>query len=272
VTGLNYTDLGLLTSSLYLLTGALAGFASGLLGIGGGLLIVPVLFFIFSAQGYEQQYLMHMALTTSLATIFITSISSTLAHHKKHAVLWSFVFLLSPGIIIGSWLGGRFASDMDSEILGSGFAVFELLVAIYLLFKKQTSRHQTKINKAMATAGGIVIGFISTIVGIGGGTMTTPFLHWFNVSMRNAVATSAACGIPIALFGTLSFIYASWGLHISSAPSIGYLQLYALMIIASSSVVFAPLGAKLAHSISEKTLRLLFACILLVLSITMFSI
>lgn len=271
MTGLNYTDLGLLTSSLYLLTGAAAGFAAGLLGVGGGLIIVPVLYFIFSAQGYEQQYLMHMALTTSLATIVITSISSTLAHHKKRAVLWPLVFLLSPGIIIGSWFGGKFASHLDSEILGSVFAVFELLVAINLLLKKQSARHQTTINKAIATAGGIVIGFISTIVGIGGGTLTVPFLHWFNVSMRNAVATSAACGFPIALFGTLSFIYSSWGLQVSSAPSVGYLQLYALAIIASCSFVFAPLGAKLAHSISEKNLRLVFACILLILSITMFS-
>jgi len=271
VTGLDYTDLGLVSSTLYLLTGAFAGFTAGLLGVGGGLIIVPVLYFIFSAQGYEQQYLMHMALTTSLATIVITSLSSTLAHHKKHAVLWPLVLLLSPGIIIGSWFGGKFASDLDSEILGSVFAVFELLVAINLLLKKQSTRHQTKINKVVATSGGIVIGFISTIVGIGGGTMTVPFLHWFNVPMRNAVATSAACGFPIALFGTLSFIYASRGLQVSSAPSIGYLQLYALMIIASCSFVFAPLGARLAHSVSEKTLRMVFALILLTLSITMFS-
>lgn len=268
---LDFSDLSLLTTGLYLLTGASAGFAAGLLGVGGGLIIVPVLYFIFSAQGYEQQYLMHMALTTSLATIVFTSISSTIAHHKKHAVLWPLVFLLSPGIIIGSWLGGMFASSLNSEILGSVFAAFELLVAINLLLKKQSAQHQTNIKKVVATTGGVVIGFISTIVGIGGGTMTVPFLHWFNVSMRNAVATSAACGFPIALFGTLSFIHASWGQHITSEPSIGYLQLYALLIIACCSFIFAPLGAKLAHAISEKTLRLVFACILLVLSITMFS-
>jgi uncharacterized membrane protein YfcA len=272
VSWLNQVDLSLITTCLYILTGAFAGFAAGLLGIGGGLIIVPVLYFIFSAQGYDQQYLMHMALTTSLATIVFTSISSTLAHHKKHAVLWRLVFLLSPGIIIGSWFGGKFASVMDTEILGSFFAVFELLVAINLLLKKQSRQHQIKINKAIATTGGIVIGFVSTVVGIGGATMTVPFLHWFNVSIRNAVATSAACGFPIALFGTLSFIYASWDQHLFSATSIGYLQLHALLIIATSSFIFAPLGAKLAHTISEKTLRLVFAFILLTLSITMFSV
>lgn len=258
---------------LYLLTGAVAGFAAGLLGIGGGLIIVPALYFIFSAQAYPEQYLMHMALTTSLATIIFTSISSTLAHQRKKAVLWPVVLILGPGIIIGSWCGGLFASALDSSLLASVFAVFELLVAINLLLKKQPARQQTEINALAATGGGLIIGFISTIVGIGGGTMTVPFLHWFNVSMRNAVATSAACGFPVAVIGTLSFIYASYDQPLSDQlTSFGYLQPYALLIIASSSFIFAPSGARMAHAVSEKTLRLIFAGILLCLSATMFSI
>jgi len=259
----------LIEAGLYILTGAFAGFAAGLFGVGGGLIIVPVLYFIFSAHGYDQQHLMHMALTTSLATIVFTSISSTIAHHKKHAVLWPLVFLLSPGILIGSWFGGIFASELDNKILGIVFAIFELLVAANLLFNKQTPQHENNINKLVATTGGIFIGFISTIVGIGGGTMTVPFLHWFKISMRNAVATSAACGFPIALIGTLSFLYSSQGQQISDNLSIGYLQLYALIIIASSSFIFAPAGAKVAHSISEKTLRLSFSFVLFMLGITM---
>ncbi len=255
---------------LYLVTGALSGFAAGLFGVGGGLIIVPVLYYIFSTQGYDQQHLMHMAIATSLATIVITSISSTLAHHKKQAVLWPVVLLLVPGIIVGSWFGGIFASALDNKILSSVFAVFELTVAINLLLKKQPAQHQTSIKKSVATAGGTVIGFISTVVGIGGGTMTVPFLHWFNISMQKAVATSAACGFPIALIGTLSYIYAGWGQQLTGTVSIGYLQLYALIIIAPSSFLFAPAGAKLAHSISEKTLRLSFSFILFLLSITMF--
>ena len=203
-------DLNFIEIITYVLTGACAGFAAGLLGIGGGLIIVPVLFLTFSAQGYETQYLMQMALTTSLATIVVTSISSTLAHHKKQAVLWPLVILLSPGIIVGAWSGGLFASTVNSENLKSFFAVFEFAVAINLLLKKQPARHDTAVNKIVATAGGSIIGFISTLVGIGGGTMTVPFLHWFNVSMRNAIATSAACGFPIALIGTISFVYASY--------------------------------------------------------------
>lgn len=259
-----------LETGLYLLTGAFAGFAAGLLGVGGGLIIVPVLFFIFSSQGYEQQYLMHMALTTSLASIVITSISSTLAHNKKKAVLWPLVFILSPGIIIGSWLGGMFASELDSSILGKVFAIFELFVAINLILNKQSSQLDRGINNVVTSVGGGVIGFISTIVGIGGGTMTVPFLHWFNISIRNAVATSAACGFPIALIGTLSYLHASWEQSVGSSISVGYLQVYALLMIACSSFIFAPLGARLAHTISEKALRLCFAFILLTLSFIMF--
>lgn len=262
-------DLNLIETGAYILTGACAGFAAGLLGVGGGLIIVPVLFFIFSAQGYETPYLMQMALATSLATIVITSISSTRAHHKKHAVLWPVVFLLSPGIIVGAWFGGLFASAIDSNNLKSFFSIFEFAVAINLLLKKQPSQHNTAIKKTVAAASGAVIGFVSAIVGIGGGTMTVPFLHWFNISMRNAVATSAACGFPIALIGTFSYIYASYGTHTGNAFAIGYLQLDALFFIAGSSFIFAPLGAKVAHSISEQALRLTFAFILFALGFTM---
>ena len=263
-------ELNLIEVALYLLTGAFAGFAAGLFGVGGGLIIVPVLYYVFSTQAYEQQHLMHIAVATSLATIVFTSLSSTLAHHKKQAVLWPVVFVLSPGIIIGAWSGGIFASELDNKILTSTFAVFECLVAINLLLKKQTTQHQTHIKKTVATTGGFIIGFISTAIGIAGGTMTVPFLHWFNISMHKAVATSAACGFPIALIGALSYIYAGWGQQLNSTPSLGYIQLYALAIIAVSSFIFAPVGAKFAHAISEKTLRLSFSFILFLLSITMF--
>ncbi len=262
-------DISLIEIGIYVLTGACAGFAAGLLGIGGGLIIVPVLFFIFSAQGHETQYLMQMALTTSLATIILTSISSARAHHKKQAVLWPLVILLSPGIVVGASFGGVFASTINSDSLKVFFVIFEFAVAINLLLKKQPAHHNTVIKKTVAVTGGTVIGFISTLVGIGGGTMTVPFLHWFNISMRNAVATSAACGFPIALIGTLSYIYASYQLPISSFYSIGYLQFDAFLFIAVSSFVFAPLGAKVAHSISEKTLRLSFSFLLFILGFIM---
>ncbi len=212
---------------------------------------------------------MQMALTTSLATIVITSISSTRSHHKKQAVLWPLVILLSPGIIFGAWAGGLFATAVEGENLKIFFAVFEFTVAINLLLKKQPAQHNTAIKKTVAATGGTIIGFVSTIVGIGGGTMTVPFLHWFNISMRNAVATSAACGFPIALIGTLSYIYASYDLPLSSSHTIGFLRYDAFAFIAGSSFLFAPLGARVAHSISEKTLRLSFSLLLFILGTVM---
>ena len=193
---------------LYLLTGGFAGFVAGLLGVGGGLIIVPVLYFIFLSQGFESQHLMHMALATSLATIIVTSISSSLAHHKKHAVLWKIVLLLAPGICIGAWIGGALAAEMNTEMLKPIFGCFELLVAIHLLSNLQTKQHELSIEPIKAYIGGFLIGNISAIVGIGGGTLTVPFLHWHKIAIRNAIATSAACGFPIALVATASFVYA----------------------------------------------------------------
>ena len=262
-------DIHLFDIALYLVTGAFAGFAAGLLGIGGGLIIVPVLYFIFSTLGYEAQQLMHMALTTSLATIIVTSISSTRAHHKKKAVLWPLVFLLSPGIILGAWSGGFFAASINTDYLRNIFIVFEFIVAFNLLLNKRPKKHTSRINKIVATIGGYIIGMISTLVGVGGGTMTVPFLHWFNIPMRNAIATSAACGFSIALIGTLSFIYASYDLPSSGLYAIGYLQYDAFLFISLSSYLFAPLGAKVAHSISETSLRLSFSALLFILAIIM---
>ncbi|MBE9568333.1 MAG: sulfite exporter TauE/SafE family protein [Proteobacteria bacterium] len=267
--------INLIDTGLFILTGSCAGFAAGLLGVGGGLIIVPVLYLVFTHQGYDPAYLMHMALTTSLATIVFTSISSTRAHHRRQAVIWPLVFLLSPGIIVGAWFGGLFASQIDSRYLINTFAIFEFLVALNLILKKQTAQHAKTISPVAATFGGFSIGFVSTIVGIGGGTMTVPFLHWFNISIRKAVATSAACGFPIALVGALSYIYASYGLNmghstVTTSATIGYLHLDALLFIAISSFISAPLGARVAHAISEKTLRLSFAILLFGLSFIMF--
>ncbi len=250
----------------YLITGAFAGFSAGLLGVGGGLIIVPVLYFVFAAQGIEQAHLMHMALATSLATIVFTSISSTLAHHKKQAVLWPLVWLIAPGIVLGAWAGGMVAADLDSDILKPVFGVFELIIAVYLLTKATPRQHHTLINKVTAGIGGITIGFISAIVGIGGGSMTVPFLHWHNIAMRNAVATSAACGLPIAITATAAFIYAGWQVEIISGPALGFVHLTAFALIVITSFSFAPLGAKVAHAIPEPVLKTGFGLFLLLLS------
>ena len=254
---------------LYLITGAAAGLSAGLLGIGGGLIIVPILFFVFSHQAVPAEHVMHMALATSLATIIVTSLSSARAHHKRGAVLWPVVYHLAPGIVIGAWLGAWLASALASDVLRPVFGVFELLVAIHLVFNYKPATHSRSVSRTRSIIGGTVIGSISSIVGIGGGTLTVPFLLWHNVSIRNAVASSAACGFPIAVAGTAAFIVSGWNTAGLPEWTLGYVSLPAFALIIITSTLTAPLGAALAHRLPEKTLRLVFALFLFGLSMKM---
>jgi len=254
---------------LYLATGIFAGLASGLLGVGGGLIIVPVLYYIFSAQNLPAEHIMHMALATSLATIIITSISSARAHHKKQAVLWPIFLLLAPGICIGAWFGGIAASEIKTDILKPAFGIFELFVALHLLWNQQSQQHAVTLNKIKSAIGGFIIGSVSAIVGIGGGTLTVPFLHWHNIAIRNAVATSAACGLPIAIFGAASYIYTGWSLNDLPDQTLGYVHLPAFSLIIITSFLFAPIGAKLAHRLPENTLKKGFAVFLILIGLKM---
>ena len=261
---------------LYLLTGALAGLSAGLFGVGGGLIIVPVLYYVFSAQAYETAVLMHMALATSLASIVFTSISSSYAHHKKQAVLWPIVFTLTPGILLGAWLGGLAASSLESDSLKPVFAVFECLVALIMLLNIKTRAQHTTLSRLNALTGGLFIGTLSAIVGIGGGSLTVPYLNWHNIPIKKAIASSAACGFPIALAATASYIYSGWEVPIRSLNNInentlhlGYVNLTALTLIVCSSFIFAPLGAKLAHYLPDKNLKRYFGLFLLFLSAKM---
>lgn len=259
----------MIEASLYLLTGVFAGLASGLLGIGGGLIIVPVLYFIFSAQHLPADYVMHMALATSLATIIVTSVSSAYSHHKKNAVLWSMVFKLTPGILAGAWMGGIIAGKLDTTPLRYIFGFFELFVAMHLFFNHQPRHHSTHISTFKTITGGGLIGTLSSIVGIGGGTLTVPFLHWHGIAIKNAVATSAACGFPIAVAGSLSYIYQGWQIPDLPPVMIGFVHPTAFALIISTSFFAAPVGARLAHQLSENTLRKFFATFLLIVSIKM---
>ena len=254
---------------LYLATGFFAGLASGLLGIGGGLIIVPVLYFIFSAQNLPAEHVMHMALATSLATIIITSLSSGYAHHKKQAVLWPVFLLLAPGICAGAWFGGIAASEIKTALLKPAFGFFELFVAMLLLLNHKSKQHYIRINKLKSAAGGFVIGMVSAIVGIGGGTLTVPFLHWHNIAIRNAVATSAACGLPIAVFGAASYVYAGWSVSNLPEQTLGYIHLPAFIFIIVTSFLFAPVGARLAHRLPESTLKKGFAVFLILIGLKM---
>jgi len=260
----------LIDTLLYLLLGAFAGLLAGLLGVGGGLIIVPILAAIFIYDGLPYEIIMHLALGTSLASILFTSLSSVYSHHKHQAVNWSRVYKLSPGVLLGAWLGGVFASTLSTDILKPVFAIFELLVAVYLLWGKKTQAHQGTPAILNFTISGGIIGYISSIVGIGGGTMTVPWLMWHGSSIHKAIATSAAIGFPIAAAGAASYFYAGWGHNLLPQYSAGYIYLPALFSIILSSVVFAPLGANLAHKLDVKKLKRIFALLLTGLAVYLF--
>lgn len=259
------------TLFIYVLLGAVAGILAGLLGVGGGLVIVPVLAWAFVDAGFSTSVIMHLALGTSLATIMVTSISSAYSHHRYNAVLWPLVVKLAPGIVIGAWLGAAVADQLPSTLLQKIFGVFEILVALQIALNIKAAAHRALPGKVMTSVAGTVIGSVSAIVGIGGGTLTVPFLHWCNVNIRNAVGTSAACGFPVAVAGALGYIVAGWSNTLLPDGSSGYVYWPAFSAISITSLMFAPLGAKLAHTIPVPLLRRIFSVVLLVLGIKMLN-
>lgn len=189
----------------YVLLGGIAGLLAGLLGIGGGLVMVPGLLWLFVLGGVESTALTQLAVGTSLAVIVFTAAVSTAAHHRHRAVQWPVVARLAPGLVLGAVLGAALADRLDSLALRRVFALFELLVALQLLLDLRPSPARAlPAGPALAGAGGL-IGLVSALVGIGGGTLTTPFLLWYRLGLRRAIATSAACGLPIALAGAASY-------------------------------------------------------------------
>lgn len=250
------------TLLLYVALGAFAGVMAGLLGVGGGLIIVPVLAWILHGQQVSDALVMHMAIGTSLATIVVTSLSSIRAHHQRGAVLWPVVWRLTPGIVIGAWLGAAVADLLSSVVLTKIFAVFVLLVAAQIAFGAKPAPHRGLPGAPGLAAAGGIIGAVSAIVGIGGGSLTVPFLTWCNTSIRQSVATSAACGLPIALAGSVGFI--ATGLNATGLPtwSLGYVYGPALFGVAVASMFSAPLGAKLAHTLPTEILKKVFAVFL----------
>ena len=255
---------------IYLLVGAIAGLIAGLFGVGGGLIIVPVLVYLFTRQGMDPDILVHLAVGTSLATIVFTSISSVYAHHKRAAVRWDVFWWLTPGIVVGALIGAMVADWMPSIALRRFFALFEWFVAIQLLLSTQANASRSVPGRVGLLAAGNIIGTFSSIVGIGGGTLTVPFLVWCNVAMRKAVATSSACGLPIAIAGTTGFVILGWSTTGGLEWSLGYLYLPALVGIVASSMLFAPLGARLAHSLPADKLKRVFGLFLLGLGAYMF--
>jgi len=247
--------------------GLVTGFLAGLLGIGGGMIMVPFISAILSGRGVEPGLAVKMAIATSMATIIFTSVSSVRAHHQKRAVRWDIVKRLAPGIVLGAMVAslGVFALLKGAAL----YFVFAAFVAFsgsqMFLDKKPAPTRQLPGTPGLLGAGG-VIGFLSGLVGAGGGFVSVPFMTWCNVAIHNAVATSAALGFPIALANVVGYVIAGQRLEGLPPYAFGYLWLPALVVIASCSVLMAPLGAKAAHALPVKKLKRVFALVLFVLA------
>lgn len=252
---------------IYLLCGVLTGFLAGLFGIGGGLLVIPVLLFLFGLQLMPET--MHMAIGTSLASIIVASLSSIIAQYKRGAILFSVVKTSAPGAVLGSFLGVLIASHLHGLLLQRLFGLLLLVAALNLLFNINSASRKSPPDGKIFFAAAILFGTLSTMLGVGGGIFMVPFFQWCGFSIRNSIATTAACILPVALVGTVGNILT--GMHIADLPSFstGFIYWPAFLGISLPSAFFAPLGVKAAHALPTSVLKKLFALFLILVALKM---
>lgn len=247
--------------------GIFAGTLSGLFGIGGGIVIVPTLVFCFKAMNFPDSIIMHMALGTSLATIFFTALNSVYAHHKKKNVSWNLVFKLGIGVVIGTASGGLLSHILSTKTLAIIFAFYISFVAIKMWFGVNSEGVKKRVPLLIYNFIGFIIGFKSALLGIGGGTISIPFLTYTGEPMKKSVGVSAALGLPIALVGAIS--YAINGQSVAALPehSFGFVYAPALVGIVLTSSFFARFGAALSHKLPQDKMRKGFALFLMIVAI-----
>lgn len=244
----------------------MAGLMAGLLGIGGGFIVVPLLLLVLPQVGIEQSLLVHFSVGTSLACICVTSLSSAYAHQSRHAINWLILKPIVPGLILGALLGSILAGIIKGPILVMVFVSGALFTAVYLMSEHKPHSEQTTTNGVIYFLYAKFTGIISSLIGIGGGSVLVPFLVYRGESMVKSIGTAAACGFPIALFGGGGFVYSGWQAtnHIEYAS--GYIYWPAFLGIVIFSSLSAPVGAKVAHFIQEKHLKQIFAMFLILTS------
>jgi uncharacterized membrane protein YfcA len=253
-----------------MVTGVASGIAAGLLGIGGGAIIVPALSTALAWLGYDSDVVQHVAVGTSLAIIIPTGIMSARAHHKRGALDMKVLRLWAPFIVAGTFIGGLMAGYFSGDVLRIVFAVMAFVIAANIVFAFQTKLmghlHSSSLVHRISA---FVVGYISSLMGIGGGSLTVPTLVAFGSTMHAAVGTSAAIGVAIAVSGTLGFIISGWGVAGLPPLSVGYINLVAMVLVAVLAAVFAPVGASIAHKLDQKTLKYVFAAFLVVVGLNM---
>jgi hypothetical protein len=248
----------------FVIAGAFAGLSAGLFGVGGGMIIVPVLVWIFTVYAFPPEVITHLAIGTSLATIAVTSLSSLMAHNKRGGVRWEVWRHMALGLVIGSLVGAGVADMIEGQMLQVIIGAGALLMALKMLFLSNKEQLDRPLPHAGVQFGaGTGIGLASSIFGIGGGSLTVPFLNWSGLPMRQSVGTSAACGLPIALAGAAGFAWFGQDVVNMPAGTIGFIHITGFLCISVASFAMAKVGAKLAHVLPALTLKRAFGILLL---------
>lgn len=255
----------------YLAIGVAVGFFAGLLGIGGGAVMVPMLVLVFRAQGLPEEHVMHIALGTAMSTIMFTSVSSMRAHHVRDAVDWGIARAMAPGILAGSFLAALLAGFIPTRPLAVMFTALVYYAATQILFDLRPRRSRELPGRGGLFAAGAFIGGISALLAAGGAFLCIPFLAWCSVPLRRAIGTAAAVGLPIAIAGSAAYVLQGLRVQGLPSPSLGYVYLPALALIVTMSMLAAPLGARVAHQLPVKRLRIVFALVLYLLATRMLA-
>ncbi|WP_434776984.1 sulfite exporter TauE/SafE family protein [Neisseria sp. Ec49-e6-T10] len=249
--------------------GAFTGFIAGLFGVGGGMVIVPIVLWLLHRQDPNLEYAQHIAAATSLAVMVFTNLSSVYAQNKRGAVRWDFVRSMALAIVMGTFFGAWSSKFISNGFLQTFFVIFAYFVAFQNFFPfSPTPKNEDIKILTKSTAGG-VIGLLSSWVGIGGGTLSVPFLVWCRVPIQQAIGTSSALGWPVALAGTVGYIVS--GLQVQGLPegSLGFVYFPAVLILAIATVALAPLGVKVAHKLPAKRLKQVFGVFLMIVATRM---
>lgn len=265
-------DMGLVIAmaAVLVVIGAFAGILAGLLGVGGGIVLVPAFFYAFSTLGYGGTDLMQVCLATSLATIIVTSIRSVLSHNKKGAVDWEILKGWAPGIAVGAVIGMLTAASLRSQQLQMIFGVLAVVIGLYMTFGKSEWRLGNAMPRgAKALVGSPVIGFLSVLMGIGGGSFGVPTMTLFNVPIHRAVATAAGFGVIIAVPSVAGFLLTEVDSASKPPFTIGAVNLVAFALVIAMTLITAPMGANLAHKTDAKRLKRVFGLFLILVALNM---
>jgi len=258
--------------AMLLLCGGITGFLAGLLGIGGGMILVPFMILVFNHLNFDQSIIVHMAIASGMATILFTTTSAIWAHHKHGSIDWTLVKAFSPGLVIGSLVGGsEIFEALNTSWLSLFFAIFIVYSSIQMIANKKPKPGRELPGSVGLFSFGTFAGALSSLVGAGGAFVTVPFMLWCNVKPHVAMASSSGLGFPIAAAATIGYMYGSWG-HPNLPPgSLGFVYLPAVACIVAVSIFTAPLGAKMARKLNVAQLKRIFGVRLFFLAAFMFN-